>query len=118
MTIDCRKSGPVKYRTDADATLSNYGQSKKDRLFNKFLAKRVDQDENLLVFQDSVINVTKSGETKIYKADQELKNLVKQNNGNQRNSDQQKFLEQPNFVAREHFGAGTKNGRIPRFLIY
>ena len=35
-------------------------------LFNKILAKKVDQNEYLLVFQiDSVINVTKIGETKI-----------------------------------------------------
>ena len=31
-----------------------------------------------------MINVTKNGETKIYKAVQELKNLVKQNDGNQK----------------------------------
>ena len=73
------------------ATLNNffyYGQSKKDRLFNILLAKKVNQNENLLVFQiDSVINVTKIGETKIYKAVQQLRNLVSQNDGNQRNSD-------------------------------
>ena len=88
LTIDCRKSGPAKYRTDADSNFEQfcyYGQNKKDRLFNKFLAKKVNQNENLLVFQiDSVINVTKNGETKIYKAVQELKNLVKQNDGNQK----------------------------------
>ena len=48
-----------------------------------------DQNQNSLVFQiDSVINVTKSNETNIYKAVQEFKNLVKQNDGSQRNSDQ------------------------------
>ena len=31
-----------------------------------------------------MINVTKNGETKIYKAVQELKNLVKKNDGNQK----------------------------------
>ena len=83
---------------------------KKDSLFNKFLAKKVDQNENVLIFQiDSVINVTKNGETKIYKAVQKLKNLVKQNDGNQRNNDRPKISEQPKFVNREHFGAGTKN---------
>ena len=91
LTIDCRKSGPAKYRYDADSNLEQffyYGQSKKDRLFNILLAKKVNQNENLLVFQiDSVINVTKIGETKIYKAVQQLKNLVSQNDGNQRNSD-------------------------------
>ena len=91
MTIDCRKSGPAKYRYDADSNLEQffyYGQSKKDRLFNILLAKKVNQNENLLVFQiDSVVSVTKIGETKIYKAVQQLRNLVSQNDGNQRNSD-------------------------------
>ena len=86
MNIDCRKSGPAKYRTDADSNFEQfcyYGQRKKDRLFNKVVAKKVDQNENLLVFQiDSVINITKDGETKIYKAVEELKNLVKENDGN------------------------------------
>ena len=81
------------------------------------MAKKVDQNENSLVFQtDTVINVTKNSQTKIYKAVQELKNLVKQNHGNQRNSDWPKISEQFKFVNREHFGAGTKNGRRPRFL--
>ena len=112
LTIDCRKSGPAKYRTDADSNFEQfcyYGQSKKDRLFNKFLAKKVNQNENLLVFQiDSVINVTKNGETKIYKAVQELKNLVKQNDGNERSSDRSKTSEQSKFADRECFGEGKK----------
>ena len=75
LTIDCRKLSPVKYMTEANNNFEQYcyyGQSKKDRLFNKFLAKKVDQNENSVVFQmDSVINVTKNGETKIYNAVQE-----------------------------------------------
>ena len=81
----------------------------KDRLFNKSLAKKADQNENLLVFQiDSVINVTKNGETKIYKAVQELKNLVKQNNGNERSSDRSKTSEQSKFADRECYGRHKK----------
>ena len=99
MTIDCRKSGPAKHRTEANSNFKkfcSYGQNKKDRLFEKFLAKKFDQNENSLVFQiDSVIKVTKNGETKIYEAVQELKNLVKQNDGNQKNSDRPKISEQP-----------------------
>ena len=68
MTIDCRRSGPAKYRTNADSNFEPffyYGQDKKDRLLNKFLAKRVEQNNNSLVFQiGSVINLTKN-ETKI-----------------------------------------------------
>ena len=81
----------------------------KDSLFNKSLAKKVDQNENLLVFQiDSVINVTKKGETKIYKAVQELKNLVKQNNGNERSSDRSKTSEQSKFADKEYYGGQKK----------
>ena len=75
LTIDCRKSGPIKYRTIADSNFEQfcyYGQNKKDRIFNKFLAKRVEQNNNSLVFQiDSMINVIINGETKIYKAVQD-----------------------------------------------
>ena len=112
MTTDCKKSGPAKYRTDADSKFEQfcyYGQNRKDKLFNKFLAKKVCQNENLLVFQiDSVVNVTKNGETKIYKAVQELKNLVKQNDGNERSSDRSKTSEQSKFADREYFGGGKK----------
>ena len=93
--------------TDADSKFEQfcyYGQNRKDRLFNKFLAKKVDQNENLLVFQiDCVINVTKNGETKIYKAVQELKNLVKQNNGNERRRE----------ISKENTLEEEKNARRP-----
>ena len=72
MTIDYRKTGHTKYRTEANSNFEQfcyYGQSKRDRLFNKVLTKNVDKNRNLLDFQiDNVINVTKNGETKIYKA--------------------------------------------------
>ena len=81
------------------------GQNKKDRLLNKFLAKRVEQSNNSLVFQiRSVINVTKNGETKIYEAIQELKSLVKQNDGNDRSSDRQQITEQSKLVDRKYIG--------------
>ena len=112
LTIDCRKSGPAKYKTEANSNFEQfcyYVQTKKDRLFNKFLAKKVDQNENSLLFQiGSAINVTKNGETKIYKAVQELKNLVKQNDGNERSSDRSKTSEQSKFTDREYFGGGKK----------
>ena len=54
LTIDCKKSGPTKYRTNADSNfeqLCYYGQNRKDRLFNKFLAKRVNRNNASLIFQ-------------------------------------------------------------------
>ena len=50
--------------------------------FSVYFQLKADQNSDSLVFQtDSVINVTKNGETKIYKAVQRLKSLVKQNDG-------------------------------------
>ena len=89
----CRKANPAKYRTNADSNFEQicyFGQNNKDRLFNKFLAKRVDIADNFLIFKiDSMINVTKYGETKSYKAVQELKSSAKYNHGNEGNSDRQ-----------------------------
>ena len=58
------------YRTKAGNNFEQFCyfyQYKKDRLFNKFLAERVDENNNSLVFKiDSAINTTKNGETKIH----------------------------------------------------
>ena len=46
-TIDCTKSGPTKYRTDAENNLEQtcyYAQKKKDRLYNKFLARNLNEN--------------------------------------------------------------------------
>ena len=75
LTIGCRKAGPAKYRAHADNNFEQicyYDQNKKYKLFNKFLAKRMEENNNSLVFHiDRVINISKNGETKIYKAVQE-----------------------------------------------
>ena len=67
-TIGCRKAGPAKYRTNANSYFEQFfyfGRNKKDRLFNKLLAKRVGTYDNSLILQiDSMINVTKNDETK------------------------------------------------------
>ena len=47
LIIDCRKSGPAKYRTHTDNNFDQicyYGQNKKDKLLNKFSAKRMQQN--------------------------------------------------------------------------
>ena len=55
----------------------------------------------MLVFQiDSKINVTKSGESKIYKAIQDFKNLLKQKDRNERSSNKSKTSEQSKFADR------------------
>ena len=56
LTIDYRKSGPAKYRTRADNNFEQicyHGQNKKGRLLNKFLDKRVKQNNNSLVLKST-----------------------------------------------------------------
>ena len=94
------------------ATLNNFvivDKTKRIGFLINFLSEKVNENANLLLFQiDSVINVTKNGETKICKAVQELKNLVKQNDGIERSSDRSKTSEQSKFTDREYFGGGKK----------
>ena len=57
---------------------------------------------NSLVFQiDSMINITKNSETKIYKSVQELTSLAKQNDGKDRSSDTQEMTEESQFIDRK-----------------
>ena len=71
MNIDCRKSGLAKYKTHADNNFEQfcyYDQIKKDRLLNKFLAKRVEQNNKLLIFKiDSVKKFQKTVKQKLIK---------------------------------------------------
>ena len=57
LTIDCTKSGPSKYRTEADSNICQtcyYAQNKKDRLFS---ARNLNEDTKDLTF--TIDNVTK-----------------------------------------------------------
>ena len=94
------------------ATLNNFvivDKTKRIGFLINFLSEKVNENANLVLFQiDSVINVTKNSETKICKAVQELKNLVKQNDGIERSSDRSKTSEQSKLIDREYFGGGKK----------
>ena len=117
LTIDCRKSGLSKYRTSPEKIseqFCNYEQNRNDRLYNTFLAKRTEENNDCLVFQiDSMINTTKKGETKFFKPFQELKTFVK-NDG--RNNDGKRISEQPKYFDKQNGGRRPKNGRISIFL--
>ena len=76
---------------------------------NKFLAKRVEENNNSLVFKiNIVINTTKNGETKICRAIQKLKHLGNQSDGNDKGSDRQQIAEQSKFLDIKYFGGGKK----------
>ena len=70
------------------------------------LAERVEQNNYSLVFQ--IDSVKQNGETKIYKAVQELISLAKQNDGNDRSSDRQQITEQSKLVDRKYIGGRKK----------
>ena len=75
------------------------------------------QDEDSLVFEiGSVINKTKNGETKIYKAIQELQSLVKTNNGKDRSIGGKQYPEHTQLTNKENLRRTPKDGRRPRFL--
>ena len=115
LTIDCRETGPSKYRKSAESNFEQFCyfvQNKKDRLFKNFLA----QSKNPLDFKIvSAISVAKNGEIKFFKAVQKLKNLAKQNDGNNRGNCGAKTADEPKHFDREYFG-GKKNGIRPRFF--
>ena len=47
---------------------------------------------------------------------EELKSLVKYNNGKEGNSDRQQSAIKSKFADRKYFGRGSKNGRGPKVL--
>ena len=55
-----------------------------------------------------MISVAKNGETKIFKAVQELKNLAKQNDGNNGGNRGTKTADEPKHFDREYFGGRKK----------
>ena len=76
------------------------------------------QDEDSLVFEiGSVINKTKNGQTKIYKAIQELQqSLVKTNNGKDRSIGGKQYPEHTQLTNRENLRRTPKDGKRPRLL--
>ena len=75
------------------------------------------QDNDSLVFEmDSVINTRKNGETKIYKAVQELQSLVKMNNEKDRSIGGKQNKKHNQISNRENLRRRQKDGRRPRLL--
>ena len=115
LTTDYRKSGPIGQMQTV--TLNNFVIMVKIRRIDfsiNFQLKELIKTKILQFFK--VYRLTKNGETKIYKAVQESKSLVKQNDGKDRSSDKQQITEQSKFVDRKYLDGRTKNGRRPRFL--
>lgn len=100
-------------------TLNNFvisTRKKKDKLFNKFLAKRIDSNNSNIIFQmDSVINTSKSDEVKLFKAISELKNLTGNNSWN---NGRQQFSEQTQQTDNQNGRGRRKNRRRTGFLAW
>ena len=52
LTIDCTKTGPAKYRTDAENNIEQtcYYAQKNDRIYNRLPARNLNEDVNDLTF--------------------------------------------------------------------
>ena len=88
-------------------------KEKKDKLFNICFAKRIDSN-HLNIFQiDSVINTSKSGEVKLFKAISELKNLTGNNGWN---NNREQFSEQTQQPDNQNSRVRRKNLRRPGCL--
>ena len=78
------------------------------------MVKRTAQDNETICFEIySVISTSKNGETKFYKAFDDLESLVKNDGGS--NAREQLIKESEPFDKQNGRGRG-KNGRRPRFL--
>ena len=70
LTIDCTKSGLAKYRTNADNNLEQtcyYAQKKKDRLYNKFSARNLNENSyDLTLTIDCVTKTLEKARQKPY----------------------------------------------------
>ena len=61
LTIDYTKSGPAKYRTDAENNIKQtcyYAQKKKDRLYNKFSARNLNENSHDLTLTIDCVTKT------------------------------------------------------------
>ena len=115
LAIDCTKLGPSKYKTLAGSNFGQfcyYRQNIKDRLYDNFLPKRTEENNDCLV--GSVINTTKNGEAKFFKPVQKLKASVK-NDG--RNNDVKRISEQRKVLDKQNGGRRSKNGTYFSFLV-
>lgn len=86
----------------------------KDRLFNNSVAKKIAKDnESICSKIDSMINTSKNGETKFYKAFEELKSVVKNNCGN---NVREQLIKKSEKIDRQTGRRRKRSGRRFRFL--
>lgn len=114
MAIYCRNlnsSRPAKYKTNAESNVeqfSYFNQKKKDKLYNKFLAKRILSDDLDVIFQiDSLVEVSKNGKIKLFEAVSELKDLTKKTG---RSDDKDDLQENLNALIQETVQKKGKSG--------
>ena len=117
LTIDCRKSGPAKYRTSVENNLEQtfyYAQKKKDRLYNKFSARNLNENPYDLTF--TIDRVTKTLE----KARQKLYDITNGNDNNLVKNEKNEREPDTGTAERNDRGddsGGAKERKRPRFLL-
>ena len=126
MTTDCGKSGPSKYRTEADNNVRQtcfFSQKKKDRVFDRFTSHNLEPDN-----RDSLIfKIELSDKNSIKEQHLPYNQLLSKGNGNvqvkddnrsdDRRSFQEKSAENEPDVKRCCDRDGVKIRKRPRFLV-
>ena len=126
LTIDCGKSGPPKYRTEADNNVRQtcfFSQKKKDRVFDRFTAHNLEPgNRNSLIFK-----IELSDKNSIKERHLPYNQLLSKGNGNVQVKDDNRSNDRRNFQGKnaeneldakrwcDRNGANTR--KRPRFLV-
>ena len=126
MTIDCRKSGPSKYRTEADNNVRQacfLSQKKKDRVFDRFTSHNLEPDN-----RDSLsFKIELTDKNSIKEQHLPYNQLLSKGNGNAQVKDDNRSNDRRNFQGKSAENEpdvkiwcdrdGAKTRKRPRFLV-
>ena len=126
LTIDCGKSGPSKYRTEADNNVRQtcfFSQYKKDRVFDRFTSHNLEPDNT-----DSLIfKIELSDKNSIKERHLPYNQLLSKGNGNVQVKDDNRSDDRRNFQGKSAANEpevksccdrdGEKTRKRPRFLV-
>ena len=108
MTIDCGKSGPSKYRTEADNNVREtcfFSQKKKDRVFDRFTSHNLEPDN-----RDSLIfEIVLGDKNSIKERHLPYNQLLSKGNGNLQVKDDNRSDDRRNFQ-----GKSAENERVDK----
>ena len=127
LTIDCGKSGPLKYRTEADNNVQQtcfFSQKKKDRVFDRFTSHNLEPDNRYSL----IFKIELSDKNSIKEQHLPYNQLSSKGNGNVQVKDDNRSDDRRNFQGKSAENEtdvkrccdrdGAKNKKRPRFLVF